>query len=575
MFIKENKEGKVEYQQLNFKYNLIISGLSKGKYQSLIQILIKEFDISYYQFRELNNEANEFVNLFEKSCLNEKKMIHGLYYIRMVNLANYDYFIRGKTSSDNQEAHYLNSICFNSSSLSLYKSKKNNDDKIKSNFKNKFYRVGYLSISESSVPHQFIKYAFKNLISYINCIKISPYPFLEQIDGISKSIQHHCQELEIISYSVELPRGNYLRNFLQKFPHIETLTLNTSSDILIEEILRLLPVEDIHNIIENNRNAEKFKSIFDRSQRLNPLPENLSRFNFRSDSKISSNPDISNPNKIILTAWEVIFVVRQGTLWEKYTVRSDNFCFNFTHKSINLIYKQKEVEEDTLVINDALRFMLNGYWALVNYEACILENQYFDTNKSIPIFQIRMKIRDILCFHSKLLAMLPQLNSPMIEYMKKVQSLISYKNTHLSLKLSKYETELIEDEEYDETDKNDISVNMIELDLFETEFKSIDISELNFTPDEFNVLAKQISNQKLLETLSLNLNSLDQLNSLLNTIDNKVTIENLFIKVTDQSIYLNVKWILKIFGVKRRWINKIQVNDEIIHCRALTIKISC
>ena len=116
---------------------------------------------------------------------------------------------------------------------------------------------------------------------------------------------------------------------------------------------------------------------------------------------------------------------------------------------------------------------------------------------------------------------------------------------------------------------------MIELDLFETKFKSIDISELNFTPDEFNVLAKQISNQKLLETLSLNLNSLDQLNSLLNTIDNKVTIENLFIKVTDQSIYLNVKWILKIFGVKRRWINKIQVNDEIIHCRALTIKISC
>ena len=423
----------MEYKQINYKYNLIISGLSKGKYQSLIQILIKEFDISYYQFRELNNEANEFVNLFEKSCLKEKKIIHGLYYIRMVNLANYDYFIRGKTSSDNQEVHFLNSICFNSSSLKLYKSKKNNDGEIRSNFKNKFYRVGYLSISESSVPHQFIKYAFKILISYINCFKISPYPFLEQIDCISKYIQHHCQELEIISYSVELPRGNYLRNVLQKFPHIETFTLITSSYILIEEILRLLQVEDINNIIENNLNVEKIKSIFDRSQRLNPLPENLSRFNFKTDSIISSNPDISNLNKIILTAWEIIFVVRQGTLWEKYTVRADNFCFNFTHKSINLIYNQMESEEDILVINDALRPMLNGYWAFVNYEACIIENQYFDGNKSRSIFQIRMKIKGILRFHSKLLAMPSKLNSPMIEYMKKVQLLISYKNTHLNL----------------------------------------------------------------------------------------------------------------------------------------------
>lgn len=58
----------------------------------MIHALVKDFGLTFEQFRELNKDANEFINLFEHPLLKEKRLFHGFYYIRMVNLANYDYY---------------------------------------------------------------------------------------------------------------------------------------------------------------------------------------------------------------------------------------------------------------------------------------------------------------------------------------------------------------------------------------------------------------------------------------------------------------------------------------------------
>mmetsp|Transcript_36997 Transcript_36997/g.42519 ORF Transcript_36997/g.42519 Transcript_36997/m.42519 type:complete len:81 (+) Transcript_36997:427-669(+) len=80
---------------------------------------------------------------------------------------------------------------------------------------------------------------------------------------MSRSIQHHCQELEIVSSEIKVPAGDYLRNVVQKFPCLNTVTLNTSESMAIEELVRLMPAEDLNKIVEKDNNVAQFKSLLE------------------------------------------------------------------------------------------------------------------------------------------------------------------------------------------------------------------------------------------------------------------------------------------------------------------------
>ena len=178
---------------------------------------------------------------------------------------------------------------------------------------------------------------------------------------------------------------------------------------------------------------------------------------------------------------------------------------------------------------------------LVNYRASIVEDQYFEARIQKPLFQIRIKTKDIVKFSSLLVVDPPQLTSPLIDHLKQIQSLISPNRVHLSIRLSKLQNDMTEGEDCTQSNSDSVLLNSAELNLSEIEFESIDISEFNLPLDEFNVLIKQVSSQKRIRSVNLAIESLDQFNVFLEAFKHNTNIEYFYIKVNDVSISINIK----------------------------------
>ena len=279
--------GKPEYQTLTFKNKFVNAGLSKDKYSNMLNILFNEFNISLYQFRELNIDDNEHLNLFEHCPVKEKRIFHGFWYIRTINLSSYEFFMTKNQSLCFNMAQILDPIWYRLPTVGFLRPNKNEKgmEKVKSS---KFEQVGCISFSEKGVPSEFVKYIFENTVSNVNWIRIPCHPFLEYLTDISETLEDGLEELEILSYSIKFPGGNYLSSIVRKFPNLLTLSLNTPFDMLVESILELLP--------NKSRAEEESKSS-------KALPPKLNTFKFGAKLK--------NAKVIETVQTEVLILVRK------------------------------------------------------------------------------------------------------------------------------------------------------------------------------------------------------------------------------------------------------------------------
>jgi len=417
------------------------------------------------------------------------------------------------------------------------------------------------------VPHHFIKHALRNLISYASCIKIAPYEFLETLEGMSKSIQHHCKELELLSHSVGLPRGNYLRAVLTKFPGLASFTLSTAKDILFEELARLLPVEEAKRISQGERDVSKLKSLAEESSHLLQLPAGLSTFKFGSKLKDSSCVECSS--------CELDIALCKRGRYEVYTVRADKISvFYSCHKLVGFVPKHNG-EEDTLTVNNCINVIFSGGCRLVNYRDCADDSPYFTLAKLKISSQVRIKVKDISNMTTFLNIRPDQISSTHLAYLNNCQALTKPGVMHVALKLKKNESEL-----FDETDEDTCTnYSMAGYDMKSISFKglrysSIDISDFDLTDDEFQSLMKEVQGQSHLCSINTSICSAAQIKSVAETFAHNVVTEFYKFKLNEKSLFSKLQAALKALA-KKKWVAQVRVNNVLVYSKGLTTKASC